>query len=159
MTKSTVITACLMLAVAGGVYWVRSTAVPEGTYRNRQLGFSLQIPDGTTIVPVEGEDDGSTILLAQGKPQFQIYAVPLEEDIAITADLLKQEIPDLVVTNPRTVALSGDDASALVFESHDESFGPTHEVWFAHDRRLYQIKSAASESMAVQDIIATWKFD
>lgn len=159
MTKSTLIAACLMFAIAGGLYWANTRTSSEGAYRNRQLGFSIQIPEGTTIVPVEGGDDGSTMLLAQGKPQFQIYAVPLEEDIAITADMLKQEIPDLVVTNPRTVAISGDDANALVFESHDESFGPTHEMWFAHDRRLYQIKSAASVSMAVQDIIATWKFD
>ena len=140
----------LVLAPSGGV---------TGVYRNSAFGFSLTLPKGSAITQLEDTGDGSTTLLAQGDPQFQIYIVPFEEDLVVTARLLKQELPEMVVKDDKELSLSDDKAKALAFTSEDESFGPTREVWFVYAGHLYQAKSKVEAGKAMEESITTWKFD
>ena len=132
----------------------------KNPYVNDTLQFSLDMPEEFKMTTLEGADDGTTTLLAQGKDsQYQIYIMPFDEVITLTADRIRAEIPDMVIKNDKQVKIEGSEQKALVFESADESFGPTYEAWFIHAGNLYQLKSKLDASKLIDSALSTWKFE
>jgi hypothetical protein len=173
MTKQLIILFGILAIIAAGIVWkyqhmssdtgplvlAPSSGTQGGAYKNDEFGFSLMLPAGVSITELEGSDDGSTTLLAQGTPQFQIYIAPFEDDMVLTAAKLRQEIPDMKVSHDKQLSLSDGKVKALAFDSEDESFGATHEIWFIYGGHIYQLKSKADAGSAMESIVITWKFD
>jgi hypothetical protein len=131
----------------------------ENSYRSEAYKFKVALPEGfrTSAIPDESAG-GETILLQGTDEQVQIYVMPFDEDITLTADRVRADIPDITMKNDRQLAVSGASAKALVFDGEDESFGPTHEAWIVHGGFLYQLKSRLDAGAVLDQVLKTWQF-
>lgn len=131
----------------------------ENSYRSEAYKFEVALPDGfrTSSIPDEATG-GETILLQGTDAQVQIYVMPFDEDITLTADRVRADIPDITMKNERQLALSGSSAKALVFDGEDEAFGPTHEAWIVHGGFLYQLKSRLDTGAVLDQVLEEWQF-
>jgi hypothetical protein len=136
MKKTIIISLCLLALVAGGVYWkqhpksaadangplVVASPGAGGPYKNETFGFTIILPKGVSMTNLEGADDGSTTLIAQGTPQFQIYIAPFDDDIVLTAKKIRDELPDMKLSKEQEVSTSGGAVKGVAFDSEDELF-------------------------------------
>jgi hypothetical protein len=128
------------------------------TYRNPDPLYSFQYPKGMNVGSFDEGEDGHTVLLQRpgAKLGFQIYTSSFDEDITLTADRIKNDLPDTKVEQPETWNVGG--LQAVAFISENASFGKTREVWFVYNKNLYQITAYAELSNFLKQILSTWKF-
>ncbi len=131
----------------------------ENSYRSETYKFEVALPEGfrTSSIPDESTG-GETILLQGTDAQVQIYVMPFDEDITLTADRVRADIPDIVLKNNRQVAIADSSAKALVFDGEDEAFGSTHEAWIVHGGFLYQLKSRLDTGAVLDQVLEEWQF-
>lgn len=130
------------------------------TYTNEVFNFSFKYPDGYAVRSIEGE--GSvTILLERALDSrgIQIHITPYtDKDIAITADRVQRDVPDISVEEPQPILL-GETGEGLAFKSDNETFdGDSREAWFIVAGNLYQISTYAEYDELLKAIFATWSF-
>lgn len=126
------------------------------SYTHPSLGFTFKYPEGFKIGDLPDET-GETILVQADGDGFQIYTRPLEQQVEITADLVKQDLPDMVVENSFQIDISG--TRALVFDSQNESGEKTGEIWFWNNGTLYQISTPREFAKTLAEIIKTWQWE
>jgi hypothetical protein len=113
----------------------------------------------TIDVPNELNENVHTILVESAilKEGIQIVVTPYDGAKPITEALIKQEIPDLVVTDAQVLEL-GDVSQGVAFKSDNQSFGgDSREVWFEYKGMLYQISTYASNDAFLKSFFATWQ--
>ena len=140
----------------------------QNNYTHPDPNFSFQYPKTMNATSFE-EGEGETILVQfdasyksntsyQSYPNlaFQIYISDFDEDITLTAERIKKDLPDTVINQPKSISVGNITATA--FLSSDESLGQTYEVWLVYNKHLYQILSYASQKDLVDKILATWSW-
>jgi len=140
-------------------------------YRDPGFGFVFTYPEryGLTVLPTDA-GDGETILLQNkdgSKDGFQIVVSPFDEPYdsgpgkpgPITAERIKQDIPDMTIESPMDVVIGkGKATPALIFFSSQESFGRTREVWFLGNGSVFQVTGYAASDAMIGSVMETWSF-
>lgn len=123
--------------------------------------FSFNYPKEFTVTSVPS--DSIEIILVQStttKVAVQITISPFQgEDIDITPDIIKTEIPDMKIDNAQDL-LVGPSRKGLAFVSDNPAFGgKSREVWFVFKGKLYQISTYYEFDEFLKGVFATWKFE
>jgi hypothetical protein len=122
--------------------------------------FSFKYPKDFTVSTIPG-DGNESILIQNAKTKIgvQILITPFSgDDIDITPDIIKTDVPDLKIDNPQEL-LIGPNRKGLAFESDNDSFGGhSREVWFVFRGNLYQISTYAEFDPFLKGLFSTWKF-
>jgi len=139
------------------------TSASANTYTNSTYGFSFQKPEGFRISPFS--DENGELLNVEKSPTegFQLYITPFDVEGPLAADFIRSELPGMTMKNVKNATL--DSVRAVVFESENESIGPTFEVWFVwpespipNGNYLYQITAYKDFAGGLSQILQTWKF-
>jgi len=139
-------------------------------YIDSQYKFSFEYPKDFTATKFQEGEDSNTILVQEkeSKKSFQIFISPFDEPGPLTAERVKQDLPDLIIKNPEQRVLK-NGAKALIFFSEEPSLGEIREIWFiypvsgadsngVHNGYLYQISTYKELDSLVAKILETWKF-
>ncbi|MFH0804489.1 MAG: hypothetical protein V1896_02720 [Candidatus Zambryskibacteria bacterium] len=111
---------------------------------------------------VRNEDVGDDIkkyIFENGelKQGFEITIIPFDESGPLTAERIKQDLPDLAMNNVKDFFIS-TDIKGISFDSTDENIGDTHEVWFSAKGELYQFRTYKEFGAEMEDVIKTFTF-
>ncbi len=133
-------------------------SLPE-IYTDQNYKFSFRHPADYKVSIVKGEE-GDILVLQNNKSEgFQILIQKIEENIKnITAEMIKNDLPDLVIKSPQSVIL-GSSGGGVAFESDNPVFGGrSREVWFVYNKVFYQLSANFSQDTLVQTILSSWEF-
>lgn len=158
----------IILLVSSSIWWygrtkensssATITTATSNQYLDPQYKFSFSKPEGFVITSFKDEGGYTVLLQDKDKNGIQIYISPFDEDIVLTGERIKKDIPDIVMNNIQTISVGGVQAQA--FEGQNSIFGgATHEVWFVHQYALYQIVTKPALESTLQTIITSWKFN
>lgn len=150
--------------IIGGVvaFWQRSPQVPAiPTYNDTDYGFSFSYPEGYTASAFSDLEDTKTILLggSTAKLGAQVFVSSFDEDIMLTVERIKDEMPDLVVLEPQNISLNG--VSGVSFRSTNALDTESREGWFVHMGSLYQISvptTSQTSRILFDAIITSWRW-
>jgi hypothetical protein len=128
-------------------------------YQNDAYNFSINIPNNATTTEID-EGEGHTILIQKEMSktvfdtyQMQIYMAPFDEDIVLTAERIRQDIPDLKMGNIESVKVGG--ITAVKFIDQDQNTG---EIWFVRNGNLFQVSSDPKNDSVTEKIMQSWKW-
>ncbi|OHA83139.1 MAG: hypothetical protein A2408_01525 [Candidatus Yonathbacteria bacterium RIFOXYC1_FULL_52_10] len=125
-------------------------------YVHTDKSFSFLYPEGFTPKLQSDGEDGEVVVLEDGEIGVQIAAIPFDEDIALTPERIKQDLPDLITERTEIVSVGG--AQAVAFKSTNASTASSNEVWFVHAGKLYLVSAPSGSEALVSGIIKTWEF-
>ena len=147
----------------------------NNTFIHKGYGFSLNFPINMTASNFK-EGDGEQIIFQgdNGSPAgewFQMYVSPWDEDEDITVARIKQDLPEIMITDPKRVVLGPKQAegigpNALIFYSQDSGLGDTREIWFIYPEPgrgvysyLYQVTTYKRLDAMIGKILSTLSFE
>jgi hypothetical protein len=145
------------------------TIVPVGSdptdgitiFQHPRLGFTLELPEGFSAGIFEEEEGGAagetTLIRGPDTAELQIYATAFDEEGPLTPERIRKDLPDVKISAPQQVTLKGG-MQALAFLGENEALGKTQEVWFVHDRFLYQLTTTAPMRREIAKIIGSMRF-
>jgi len=128
-------------------------------YVSSDSSYMLTTPSDFTSSALS-QDDGSETALFVGSTatrNFQIYTSDYASDEIITPQVIQQNIPELLIEKPETIAVDGAQGVAFISGPKDGTLR-TREIWFAHDGKLYQITTFKEFDDQMVDILSTWKW-
>ena len=140
-------------------------------YTDDELGFFVDYPEGFTVNEMEEENVkvlvfskiDSDLPAGEVGESFQIFAMPFDESGPITPERIFIDQPDMVMKDPQTVQIAGEEA--LVFFGTDPDIGDVREVWFVHPSttlgasgHLYQASTYAKYDELLAKVMKTFKF-
>ena len=131
------------------------------TYISSKYGFTFMYPESFTITDMPGKDRDVVIVSNIEKGiGVQIIITPIDgEDHDLTADRIKEEIPDMAVEMPTQISVTGS-RQGLEFASDNSAFGGrSSELWFIYNRHLFQISTYAEFEPLLRGMWNTWKFN
>ena len=157
-----------------------SSALPVGAaqYSNSDLGFSFQYPAEAAIQ--EPPTDGGfmvTVTDAKASESLQIFVTPFSDAPSVlTADYIKEQVPDLVINNPKQISVGTSVQGTLVqglpsvqglplyngvsFTSTQDN-PPVLEYWFTTGtgaaEHLYQMTATAGSADLAKEILESFK--
>jgi len=183
--KKIIIAIIVFGAIGGGIYYFRASlfkpivyksqgsgatqeAIAEissyqytETYTNPNYKFSFKYPKEFKISEMPDVSGGTAILVQNIAKDLgvQILITPFEDvDFDLTADLIRQDIPDMKISEPQEVII-GSSRKGLAFVSDNEAFGgKSREVWFIYGGNLYQISTYSELDGLLKGIFGTWQF-
>lgn len=127
----------------------------EGQYHHLDPEFSFEYREGWTVTNFT-EGEGETVLVRDSSgSEMQIFMRPFDEAISMTPENIRRDIPDIVIREPKEVAVGG--AQALSFASGTD-LGETREVWFSNAGYLYQVSAPINYRDMVQALVTSWKW-
>lgn len=132
----------------------------EGDYTNNQFSFSLKMPEGFSAQELPVDDFGATTIILQNEKGegIQIRVTPYDDIKILTADMVRESIPDMKISEPEEVVI-GPEYTGVAFLSDNEAFeAASREVWFVFRGNLYQISTYARLDTLLKAMFATWKF-
>jgi hypothetical protein len=138
----------------------RPVSALSETFASTQFGFSFNYPKEFTSSVISDDPSAVTIVVQENEKRgFQIYISPFNDtDTIITAERIKQDIPDMVILEPQEVALT-EESKGVAFISQDlEDTSKHREVWFVYKSNLYQITATLEIDELLKAIVNTWKF-
>ena len=126
-------------------------------YEDEGLGFFVDYPEGFTVNNTE-EENVKVLVFSKANSQesFQIFIMPYDEPGPITPERILIDQPNIVMKNPQTVEIAGEEA--LVFFSTDPDIGDVREVWFVHQDHLYQASTYAKYDELLSKVMKTFRF-
>lgn len=134
--------------------------IPSGwkKYENKQYSFSLWHPQDQVVKEFDEGQGAATITFENSATVegFQIFVVPYL-GIQIDEARFKQDVPSGVREN--LASLSIDGVEGAVFDSRNDMWGDTREVWFISKGYLYEVSTFKHLAPLVEGVIKTWKFD
>lgn len=126
----------------------------QDTYTNTAPNFSFSFPKGLkqSLIPEEG---GGTVLVQpeDGRAGAQVYFTLFDEDISLTEERIRTDVPELNMRSVSAITLAG--ASAVSFENVDDG---TFEVWSVRGGYLYQIVSFGEGKTLAEEIVKSWEW-
>jgi len=156
-------------------------------YINEKHGFSFNYPKDIVISEFAEGEQGNIILgqwageqasepsqssaerLRRGgsetgsepdkKFAFQIFISEFDEPGPITAERIKQDLPEMAVEEPIHVIITKSKLTALIFHSQEEGLGKTREIWFVYNNYLYQITAYAGQDRLIGRVLEGWEFE
>jgi uncharacterized protein YxeA len=123
-------------------------------YINTTYNFSTPLYDGMTATSFT-EAGGDTALLKSETDEMQIRITPFDEDIILTEERIKIDIPDIKMENPETISIGGIDGVTFISDNNGLKY---REVWFVHGGYLYQTLSRTSGDAVTYKIMDGWKW-
>ena len=171
LIKYKIVLIVLILALAAGAFWYlkydKSGEVVWNypftnlelteRYEDEELGFFVDYPEGFMVNNTEEENVKVLVFSkANSEESFQIFIMPYDEPGPITPERILIDQPDIVMKDPQTVPIAGEEA--LVFFSTDPDIGDVREVWFVHQDRLYQTSTYAKYDELLAKVMRTFKF-
>ena len=185
LIKYKIVLIVLILALTAGAFWYlkfdQSAEVapdypftnPELTerYEDGGLGFFVDYPKGFMVNNTEEENVKVLIFskadsdppAGEAGESFQIFIMPYDEPGPITPERILIDQPEIVMKDPQTVPIAGEEA--LVFFSADPDIGDVREVWFVHPSttlgasgRLYQASTYAKYDELLAKVMRTFRF-
>lgn len=166
--RKLIISIIIIAAIIGGYFWLKDSGpniISESSpnYTNSTYGFSLSLPEGMQATSF-AEGEGEMILITNDKLlmpneeknfQMQIYASPFDEDIVLTSERIKKDLPEMVMENTGSTKIG--DIPAVSFISENEQGQKTKEVWFVKEGNLYQISALAENESKLNEIVKSWQ--
>ena len=132
--------------------------VPEDVYLHQNPNFSFQKPKGFTIGEIEEADGGKSIIVQNTNTGlgFQIVVSTVDEDINIlTESRIRQDLPSLVIDKPQKIQINSGEG--LAFVSQNPAFWRSREIWFVHNRFLYQMSTYIESEALLQKVLNTFQ--
>src|SRR3989344_2176559 len=142
------------------------------TFVHKGYGFSLNFPSNMTASNFrEGEGEMVNFQSSENGDWFQIYISSWNEEEGISAERIRQDIPDIVITTPQQVVIGpgqreGVGPVALIFFSQDSGLGDTREIWFVYHEQgrgvasfLYQITTYKRLDSMIGEVLSTLDFN
>ncbi len=154
-----VISAGVYFFTAGKEKDAEQSLIETGSvYKDELYNFSFTYPKGFTAGSFSDTDDTHTILVRDGKQAVfaQIFVSGFDEDIVLDEKRIKKELPDLVITDPKTVFIG--EVQGIAFTSTNSLSSESREVWFVHKGNLYQVSAPIAQAGLFDIMIQTWKF-
>ena len=161
-----ILLAILVLGLAGAGYFLLKNAeivqnIGGGQkYVHENPNFSFSYEGDYKISSIADADDSSeTILVSRSvldTPnafQMQIFIEPFDEDIALTADRIKRDIPDIKMKDEKEMEIGKTKGTA--FTDLDQN---TREIWFVHQGYLFQASSRLEDGRMMEEIMKGWKW-
>lgn len=131
-------------------------AAGQATYKDQTYGFSLTYPSIYKIGRVPNESGSTFILQDEKGVGMQLSVSDFDEEVSeLTPERVKQDLPDMPVTNPRQVTLPSG-IKALAFESSGGGFANSIEVWFVSQGYLYQASANQAQIEFLQQVMGTF---
>ena len=130
-------------------------APAEGQEMTPDSAYTLSVPSDFKKITNYEEGFEITTYEKNNKEGFQIFVMPFDEPGPLTHERILIDL-DIDMTSPALIDLDG--IQAPIFNSKDENFGKTFEVWFIHGNKLYQIMTYAAYERQLLKILETWKF-
>lgn len=129
-----------------------------GTFSHPNPPFSFKYPAQFEVEIIPDGEKSKAVLFVNPRTgdAFQIYLTPFKDQIVLTPEKIRQDIPDIVLDHFQEIRVSG--VLTLFFASQDEVFGDTYEVWFVHHGTLFQITSPAQNVDILKKILVTFRF-
>lgn len=118
--------------------------------------FSFSYPEGFIPKLQSDGEDGEVVVIENGELGIQITVVPFDEDIVLTPERIRQDLPDLVMERTEIVSVAG--VQAVAFQSTNASTAQSNEVWFVYRGNLYLVSAPRGSEALVSGIIKTWQF-
>jgi hypothetical protein len=137
----------------------QNTDVPEGfmTFTHPTYKFSFLYPQDYKAGAFSQEDGEYILVQKEGERGVQIFVMPFDEPAEnLTAERLKQDIPDIVISNSQIIDLV--KTKGLYFQG-EAGFGKTHEFWFVYQGKVFQLSAPLESGDLVETIISTLKFN
>lgn len=129
----------------------------NATYADPAYGFSITYPASYKIADVPSQQ-GDIYLIQNGQGTgMQLSVAPYNEGKPLTEAQIRQDLPDMPITNARAVTLPSG-ISAIAFNSSGGGFGDSIEVWFAHEGFIYQASTYAAQADLMQRVMGTFRF-
>lgn len=145
---------------------VEDVAFGDKQYKHTILGFGFNYPKEYSISSFGNFFDsaGETVLLqkadkAQG---LQVLITPFDEDIKLTINRIKKDLPSLSVLAGREVQIGSNEkkVQVVIFESNNNlSTGKSFEGWFVYRGNLYQISGSEDSKELFDKVINSWKLE
>lgn len=139
-------------------------------YHDDELGFFVDYPEGFNVNNL-GEENMKVLVFSktnshppaglpaqagEAEESFQIYVIPYDEPGPITPERILIDQPDIIMKDPQTVEIAGEEA--LIFYSTDPDIGDVREVWFVHGGHLYQASTYAKYDELLAKVMRTLTF-
>src|SRR3989338_3087621 len=130
------------------------------TFTHPKLQFSFKYPESFIVTTMTNGDGSEVIILRDDKNNaVQMLISDFGEDVDITAETLRNNIPDMVIKDAQEVSI-GDKRKGLAFGSDNAAFdGDSREVWFVFGGKLYQISAYMKHDDLLKGVFETWQFD
>lgn len=123
-------------------------------YTNADYGFSFKYPNGFNVGFFK-EGDGHMVLVQKDNKSVQIFILPFDEPAPISKARILKDLPNMVIKNEKSGTVVGE--KAIAFSGEHESLGDTYEIWFVHNKNLYQVITKIETAQFLVDIMKTWK--
>ena len=131
-------------------------AAGQATYTDQTYGFSITYPSIYKIGRVPSESGEVFILQNENGVGMQLMVSDFDEPVEqLTEARVKQDLPDMPVTNAREVTLPSG-MKALAFESSGNGFTHSIEVWFVARGHLYQASANSAQIEFLQQVMGTF---
>lgn len=130
------------------------------TYTDQSFKFSLSYPGMYRIGKFTEGAQTVFVLQSEQGAALQIVASTFDEpDMALTEARVREDIPTMPIKNARTVTLPQAQVPAFAFETTNDVFGESIEVWFVHQGTLYQASTYTNRAELMQSVLGTLKFN
>lgn len=154
----------LVVRTANGTTTITEYAPPQDdsapsgsrTYSNNEYKFSLVYPEDMHVTERLEAADGHTITFKNdsGEKAFQIFITPYV-DSQISQSRIALDTRS--ATKPEEIVLAGG-LHALLFSSSDPTGESLREIWFLHDKHLYEVTTYEDLDAWLSQVLTTWKF-
>ena len=136
------------------------------SYTNPLYNFTLTLLPGQKTTSFD-EGEGDVVLVSsktvfKGQPledglqnyEMQITITPFDEDIVLTPERIKKDIPTIKMQNPISVNVGGTPAVSFI-----DTADTTRQTWFVKDKNLYQIISSPSFDNITGKLMQSWGWE
>lgn len=130
----------------------------EHVYQHQKPHFSFAIPEGHTVGEVI-EQGGETIVVQDVSTGlgFQLFISPFDEDITLTQERIRQDLPGLVMESVQTIPIA--ERTGVAFVSQNQTFGTSREVWFVYGGYLYQMSTYLESEVLLLRVLETFTIE
>lgn len=119
--------------------------------------FSFSYPNDFSVRTQDDGEEGETIMIERQGTGVQIFISPFDENIALTPERIREDIPELVMNNTEVISVGGTQATAFV--STNASTETSNEIWFVYTGRLYQASAPKGSEKLMSGIIKSWRWE
>lgn len=158
-----IIVSVLVVLVAlygAAMFWQRSSKASDSmAYTDTDYHFSFLYPRVYHARSFSDLEDTKTVLVEDQdiKQGLQVFVSPFDEDITLTTERIKKEMPDLVVLEPQNISMDG--VTGVAFRSTNALSTESSELWFVHNGNLYQVSAPVTSKDLFDAIITKWKWN
>lgn len=171
----TIILIILILAGLGYFYFTRDSLTPEKggevtkkeeprippagwkEFKNEHYSFSIFYPEEMKVKEKDegGESRTFSFENTESAVGFQIFVVPYGQT-EITQERFLRDVPSGVREN--TVDFEIDGVRAVAFNSKNNIFGDTSEVWVIHNHHLFEFTTLRPLSSLLEEVVKSLDF-